>query len=532
MLEDEGKSAGPRKRKHQETKENIGSQRSHSASSQVSEIDHNTTLVEEGISTPGRQVTAEFGDATSIAKKPRLSSSQSEASSQIAKTKATPTTSDASTSTSHDLRVHALKLSFEGLPRPPKSAAIPLNRTVSAPVFGSDGIVEFVSTGGSAGLGDLRKPEATVTTACLPAKDSSIPKMATQYKCKWLGCDNTYPFLHRLRHHVINKHCIQVGVGQATAFGCLWADCPNPNDVKYFKSQELWEEHMDRRHYHAEVHRGEDRAIEPRTAEAPQRSHPSLPFQVINDHATNGAVTQPGRTQVHAIELSDESSHSSDGYEEDQNDDIKLEDITDVTLRKMTGQMVRELDCSIIMARTLVVARGYVPARRYLAWESENADYRTKSGPVVYLLEDQELSNMILRLRDLLPTADEESCQQALIQNGYNFRRARDQVAAEEEVRLSDVSEVDFDGDDDDVTRNDKELDNNDRGESQVSLPDSAFASQQPSRLSGQDQPSPSGVRHRKEAYKAAKGIHGRTWATFSPISSSNTHTDAELELG
>ena len=68
-----------------------------------------------------------------------------------------------------------------------------------------------------------------------------------------------------------------------------------------------------------------------------------------------------------------------------------------------------------------------------------------------------------------------------------------------------------------------------DRTESQLSLPDSAFCSEQApgvsTHLSNQK------VVNRKEAYKAALGRDGMDWATYSPISSGRVREE-EVELG
>ena len=68
-----------------------------------------------------------------------------------------------------------------------------------------------------------------------------------------------------------------------------------------------------------------------------------------------------------------------------------------------------------------------------------------------------------------------------------------------------------------------------DRMESQLSLPDSAFGSEQPvgasTHLPHQQ------VVNRKEAYKAALGRDGLDWATYSPISSGKVKSEEDLEL-
>ncbi|MCJ1245958.1 hypothetical protein MMC30_003162 [Trapelia coarctata] len=66
-------------------------------------------------------------------------------------------------------------------------------------------------------------------------------------------------------------------------------------------------------------------------------------------------------------------------------------------------------------------------------------------------------------------------------------------------------------------------------GDSQLSVSDSAFASQYASNLPRQ--PPQGRIFNRKEAYKAAIGKGDRDWATYSPFPSSNTEAEQELEL-
>lgn len=67
-------------------------------------------------------------------------------------------------------------------------------------------------------------------------------------------------------------------------------------------------------------------------------------------------------------------------------------------------------------------------------------------------------------------------------------------------------------------------------GESQLSVSDSAFASQHATNLPRQ---LPQGrIFKRKEAYKAAIGRGDLDWATYSPFPSSNTEAKQEVELG
>lgn len=72
-----------------------------------------------------------------------------------------------------------------------------------------------------------------------------------------------------------------------------------------------------------------------------------------------------------------------------------------------------------------------------------------------------------------------------------------------------------------------------DEEETQLSLPDSAFDSQQSTQ--GNQAKSASSIRNRKEAYKAAKGLGGREWATYSSFNaglSDPPYHEEEVELG
>ena len=68
-----------------------------------------------------------------------------------------------------------------------------------------------------------------------------------------------------------------------------------------------------------------------------------------------------------------------------------------------------------------------------------------------------------------------------------------------------------------------------DRTESQLSLPDSAFGSEEPLGVSTHLHHQQ--VVNRKEAYKAALGRDGLDWATYSPISSGKIKSEEDLEL-
>ena len=66
-------------------------------------------------------------------------------------------------------------------------------------------------------------------------------------------------------------------------------------------------------------------------------------------------------------------------------------------------------------------------------------------------------------------------------------------------------------------------------GDSQLSLSDSAFASQEAANLPRQLLQGR--ISNRKEAFKAATGEGDRNWATYSPFASSNTEAERDLEL-
>ena len=65
--------------------------------------------------------------------------------------------------------------------------------------------------------------------------------------------------------------------------------------------------------------------------------------------------------------------------------------------------------------------------------------------------------------------------------------------------------------------------------ETQVSLADSAFESQQSGQVQGSG--SESKIEQRKQVYQAVKKADSREWALFSPMSSGNAHTEEEIEL-
>ena len=103
--------------------------------------------------------------------------------------------------------------------------------------------------------------------------------------------------------------------------------------------------------------------------------------------------------------------------------------------------------------------------------------------------------------------------------------------SADVEVTNYDEGDENDEDDYDDLSSplGDNDLESDNQGDTQVSLPDLAFSSQHSATL--REQSLASNIRQRKEAYKAAKGVNGRSWAELNPMSSSNTHTHSELEL-
>ena len=231
---------------------------------------------------------------------------------------------------------------------------------------------------------------------------------------------------------------------------------------------------------------------------------------------------QPGYTSERPMELSGKFSTSLSDDEGVL--DILPETIYDKEFRRQVEVLSDDLRCSLIMARTIINAKGFQPSRRFLAWGAENADRRTKHDPVIDVTVEwgSTMARNIQALRDLLPTAWEESCHEVLLESKGNFRKARDRLALSEEARLAN--------DRDCLSEAEAIANVAEKKDSQISLSDSAFASQH-SQGSEDDEASRANIRNRKEAYKAARHKDGWEWHSYSSIPSSSVKVEEEKEL-
>ena len=205
--------------------------------------------------------------------------------------------------------------------------------------------------------------------------------------------------------------------------------------------------------------------------------------------------------------------------------DVTLESFSDRPLGRQSKALADDLECSLIMARTIINIRGFRPSRIFLGRESELAESRTMDNPIVLHLKKENTLRVrsIFILRELLPTACERSCQESLEQCGGNLRKARDQLALSEEERFLQFDKSGLDASAE-TTRDSEEQE-----ESQFSLLGSAFASQGSADHHGEV------VRarldRRKEAYKAAGSSDGREWHKHSPFFSSSANSKEDMEL-
>jgi len=370
-----------------------------------------------------------------------------------------------------------------------------------------------------------------------PALQSTVELSSSKtYCCAWLGCPETFSTIGVLRRHVLSKHLIRVTIKGKDAYGCLWHDCPDPK-ILHFTSEEMWEAHMDEIHYHAEVQRALDHAGDVETGDAKTDSQNSLPTPpgANQDYENPPLLPESARsttsTQAAPIELSDRASMLDHETDEESSDDIAIDEIADRKLRKQVSTMARGLDSSLIMARTILLAKGYQPLRELYIDQIDSADHRTKYEPAAYEKGDEEFASKVDRLREILPTSDELDCLDALRKHNGSFRKARDEVAMSEQRRMAtetdpgDETEVS----DDQHVANDDAVDVDDeQAASQLSISSSAFNTQDstlsPTALTSR-------IEDRKKAYKAARGLDGYEWAVHSPISAGNSHTEKEVEL-
>lgn len=374
--------------------------------------------------------------------------------------------------------------------------------------------------------------------------DESNSKM---YRCAWLDCSENFSTLGTLRSHVVGRHLVKVKVKREDAYGCLWNLCPNPK-ILYFSSEEMWEAHMDEVHYLEAMQKVLSQMNEGEAGNMNDDSQHSLPTPSDANQGDDRTdipkepVQSNTGTQTAPIELSDRNSEPEE-TDEDCSDDISLNDI-DRKLRKRVSTIAADLDSSLIMARTLLLAKGFQPLREFYIMQIDSADHRTKYEPAFAEEDYEEFSDKIDRLRELLPTADELVCLDALRKHRGNFRQARDKVAASEQHRIENESDLDDDTDatDDQDSSSNPSSDDDDENHakkqrpSQLSLSTSAFNTPASTSTSNPTlrPPPPSSktrIQTRKEAYKAARGLGGREWGIYSPLSAGNSHTEPEVEL-
>lgn len=401
--------------------------------------------------------------------------------------KEVPSTADASTDTSHDRRIQALRVSFENGLDSISARRPSLSRTESAPALSGPSASKSLknedvaqgtkSTYQVAGT-DLRTASRVITTSNSsrvsidlysklrvsdktkePEKDklyskahpenqhagatkSSAPSLSNHaahltrdgldmnkghYKCSWLACEEIFLSMKRLRRHVIDCHMIGVSLEGVTAYGCLWEGCAKPK-ITYHSSQNSWEEHMDCRHFYA---RKDHLQILGGKHDAP-----------VNSKTLDGLLPTPPKEMI-VNELAIKSKISSTRLGDNQTEMVEFSDTASTSSGESFPRTIDKLKKSFDEHRT-----GSTQAK-------------------LVTVEDDDTND-----------------------------------CSEEE-------------------------------ETQLSLPDSAFDSQQSTntnqeKLAGRTQ-------NRKEAYKTAKGLGGREWATYrsyGAVFSDSSYHKEEVELG
>jgi len=378
------------------------------------------------------------------------------------------------------------------------------------------------------------------------------------FRCAWLGCHEGFRTIGMLRRHVPSKHLVKVAVNKPVNYGCLWHSCAEPN-ISYFASEETWEAHMDEMHYHAEMQRvleqGKDNEQQDPSAGS-QRSLPSPP-EDPDAHGTNLALEPADPIEdVQAIPIKPSNQPNEPPYQTDSgsSDDITLKDIHDPSLSKEIS--------------TTAQANTHWPPRRL---SNPQVDAVTQVNRSNIRNNDYsyhpQYADKINRLRKVVPTASKQVCSELLWLHKGDFQRARELVAQYEEMRLASVrssndiriqshgghqlsrhGSSDIDNDialpNDDINH-DPTDENTDASNETTSALSSTSAfhtpistptsrSSSPARspqTSTRTPTSPSRLRHRKEAYEAARGIGGREWAVYSPVSAGNNHSVLEVEL-
>ena len=356
-----------------------------------------------------------------------------------------------------------------------------------------------------------------------------------KYRCAWRHCSCSFQTIGTLRHHVVLEHSLIVTRKGEHAYYCLWHSCPHAKTL-YFTSLDMWEAHLNETHYPAEVKRvlGETKGVGNR--EAAVESQQSLPSPPVEDREHDHIGLQAKLVEVikgtqEAPAQSRDASEPLYDSNRESSDDITLIDVIDRNLRKQVSKMATELGSSLIMARTILLAKGYEPLRDFYLKEYERADDRARYEPAAYQDDFKQFATKIHRLRKVLPTADELTCLEALRKHKGRFREARDGVASSEQRRLAEETDS---GDETDTSDGLQTLENpileNDQDDtsSLLSLRDSDFNSQTSSPC---ERPHHTRLEHRKQAYKAARGLDGLDWAPYSPVSAGNNHTEKELEL-
>lgn len=440
----------------------------------------------EDITVTGQTI-AELTDIQShLAKRPRLARNTQNTLGEST-SREVPSTTDASTDTSHDRRIQAIRIDFEHGLDGSSSHTASSSRIESAPISGGRStsrilekadVAQGTKSTYQAAWKGLRTVPRVITTskpsrvsanlcpkpiashktkepekgklqskpyseiqhdgaakasAPSPSNHAAYPTrndfdMSTgHYKCSWLACEEIFLSMKRLRQHVIDCHMVGVSLEGATAYGCLWEGCAIPK-ITYHSNRDSWEEHMDSHHFYTR----KDHSQMPRGRHDAPTNNDTLPKLILRPPKEMGTD-----------DLAATSKISSSRLGVTQEETIELSDTTSTSSQESFPRTIAKLK------------------------KSFDEDRSGSTDAELVVVEDD---------------------------NGGE--------CSEEE-------------------------------ETQLSLPDSVFDSQASTKMH-RDRSARS-IQTRKAAYKAAKGLGGREWATYSlygAVCSNSSYHQEEVELG
>ena len=165
----------------------------------------------------------------------------------------------------------------------------------------------------------------------------------------------------------------------------------------------------------------------------------------------------------------------------------------------------------------------YSVKRPRLSNLTEDTTEESKSTEVVSITDASTDKSLGRRIQAIKKSFDEE-CYADLVRSVVSSANTTSAPLIDMALANSTTSGSDVQYE---TALDDTESESSDDEETQLSLPDSAFDSQQT--RSGEPVDSRAKIQQRKQAYKAAKSFDGREWAAYSPISSNPSYLEEEL---